>query len=141
MFLVDTNVISEARKGKRANPGVAAFLHDTPADHVFLCVQTLGELRRGQRLIAYRGDTEQAARLDQWLSLLATEYRDRILDFDLDCAQVWGALMSPHAQHPIDKQIAAIALTHDMTVVTRNTGDFAGTGATILNPFTPLAAN
>lgn len=141
MFLVDTNVISEARKGERANPGVAAFLRDTPAERIFLAVQTLGELRRGQRLIAYRGDAEQAARLDQWLSLLTTEYRDRILAFDLDCAQIWGALMSPHPQHPIDKQIAAIALIHDMTVVTRNTGDFAETGAKTLNPFSSPASH
>lgn len=135
MFLVDTNVISEARKGPRANPGVLAFLRETPAEQLYLAVQTVGEIRRGQRQIAHRGDTEQAARLDAWLSLLTSEYRDRILDFDLDCAQLWGALLSPNPQHSIDKQIAAIALIHGMTVVTRNTGDFAGTGVAVLNPF------
>jgi predicted nucleic acid-binding protein len=57
------------------------------------------------------------------------------LSFDEECAQVWGRLMSPHHEHPIDKQIAAIALIHDLTVVTRNVDDFRGTGTRTKNPF------
>jgi predicted nucleic acid-binding protein len=135
VFLVDTNVISEVRKGVRADPGVVAFLRDAKPEQLFLPVQAIGEIRRGQQQIARRGDIDQAAHLENWLNLLTTDYRDRILEFDLDSAQAWGVLMSSSPQHPVDKQIAAIALIHDMTLVTRNTNDFQGTGVRLLNPF------
>ncbi len=136
MYLIDTNVISELRKGNRANPGVRAFFAELASEDVYLAVQTVGEIRRGLELIRNRGDREQAERLEAWLDELVAVYSDRILGFDLDCAQVWGRLMSPHPQHAIDKQIAAIALIYDLTVVTRNTGDFCMTGVRTLNPFT-----
>jgi predicted nucleic acid-binding protein len=137
MFLVDTNVISEARKGKRADPGVVVFWaeaarRDTP---IFLASVTIGELRRGVELIRYRRDPQQAALLEQWLEQVLLDYGDRVLSFDGDAAQVWGRLRVPNPQHTIDKQIAAIALLHDLTVVTRNTADFAGCGVALLNPF------
>lgn len=135
MYLVDTNVISEARKGARADAGVRAFFHDADPDALYLSVQTLGEIRRGLENVRRRGDALHAARLEAWLNMIMAEYADRILDFDLDCAQVWGRLISPRAEHLVDRQIAAIALIHDMTVVTRNTADFAGTGVGVLNPF------
>ena len=119
MYLVDTNVISEARKGRNANPGVLAFWQTADPADVYIPVQTIGEIRRGLENIRQRGDAEQAQRLEAWLDTVVSDYRDHILDFDLDCAQVWGKLMSPHPQHAIDKQIAAIALIHDLTVVTR----------------------
>ena len=135
MYLIDTNVISESRKGRRANPGVVQFLRRVDESALYLAVQTVGELRRGVESIRHRGDDRQALQLEQWLELVVEEYADRILEFDVDCAQVWGRLMSPNNQHPIDKQIAAIALIHDLTVVTRNVDDFAGTSAILLNPF------
>jgi predicted nucleic acid-binding protein len=135
MYLVDTNVISEARKGSRADKGVLAFLAEADPAELYLSVQTLGEIRRGVESIRGRGDFPQAQRLENWLCWVTSEYADRILDFDADCAQVWGKLMSPQQQHPVDKQIAAIALIHDLTVVTRNTADFQGTGARVHNPF------
>lgn len=135
MYLVDTNVISEARKGSRADKGVQAFLAEADSAELYLSVQTLGEIRRGVENIRSRGDLPQAQRLENWLNWVMTEYADRILDFDMDCAQVWGKLMSPYQQHAIDKQIAAIALIHDLTVATRNTADFQGTGVRLHNPF------
>lgn len=135
MYLVDTNVISEARKGKKANRGTQEFWHAVDPDAIYLSVQTIGEIRRGVENIKNRGDTTQAKALEQWLNKLVTEYADRILVFDEDCAQVWGKLMSPSNQHPIDKQIAAIGLIHGLTVVTRNTDDFLGTGVRLMNPF------
>ena len=122
MYLVDTNVISEARKGKKANPGVQKFFRTAEAEDLYLSVQTIGEIRRGLENILHRGDLPQAKKLEKWLDLVVANYDDRILSFDEECAQVWGRLMSPHHQHPIDKQIAAIALIHDLTVVTRNVG-------------------
>lgn len=135
MYLVDTNVISEARKGAQANPGVTAFWRGADTTNIYLAAQTVGELRRGLENIRLRGDAGQAARLATWLDQVTTDYADRILAFDADCAQVWGKLMSPHPQHPIDKQIAAIALIHDLTVVTRHVDDFRGTGTRLHNPF------
>jgi predicted nucleic acid-binding protein len=135
MYLVDTNVISEARKGRRANPGVQRFFQAIEAEDLYLSVQTIGEIRRGLENIRHRGDLPQAKKLEAWLDLVVTNYADRILSFDEECAQVWGRLMSPRHQHPIDKQIAAIALIHDLTVATRNVDDFRGTGTKTSNPF------
>ena len=135
MYLVDTNVISEARKGVKANSGVQQFFRTSEAEDLYLSVQTIGEIRRGLENIRRRGDLPQARKLEKWLDLIVTDYGDRILDFDEECAQVWGRLMSPHHEHPIDKQIAAIALIHDLTVVTRNIDDFRSTGTRISNPF------
>lgn len=137
VYLIDTNVISERRKKGRANRGVAAFFARAVAqgEALYLSVISLGELRRGVELIRYRGDVVQAEVLEAWLTELLTDFSDKILPFDADAAQTWGRLRVPHAQHEIDKQIAAIAWVHDLTVVTRNTDDFAGTGVRLLNPF------
>jgi hypothetical protein len=137
MYLVDTNVISEARKGSRANSGVRAFFtaaseQDQP---LFLASITIGELRRGVDLIRRRGDGAQADALEHWLSLLLDEYGDRVLVLDAEAAQLWGRLRVPHPEQALAKQIAAIALLHDLTVVTRNTADFLPTGVALLNPF------
>jgi hypothetical protein len=137
MFLIDTNVISEARKGPRADAGVRAFWsevsqNDTP---LFLSAITVGELRRGVELIRHRGDRAQAQLLEAWLTEVLDAFTDRILALDSDGAQLWGRLRVPHPHNAIDKQIAAIALLHQLTLVTRNTQDFAGTGIELLNPF------
>jgi predicted nucleic acid-binding protein len=137
MYLIDTNVISEARKETRANPGVVDFFRQAISSNapLYLSVITLGELRRGTELMRHRGDADQAARLEAWLTLLVEQYARNILPFDSDAAQVWGRLRVPDPQHALDKQIAAIALVNDLTIVTRNIGDFRDTGAKILNPF------
>ena len=135
MYLIDTNVISELRKGDRANAGVVQFLRTADPDNLFLPVQTLGELRQGVENIRLRKDFDQAKRLEEWLDIIVRSYGDRILDFDHECAQMWGRLMAQRPQHPIGRQITAIALLYDFTVVTRNTSDFDGTGARLLNPF------
>lgn len=135
MYLLDTNVVSELRKGARANPGVTALFARLSPDDIYVAVQTIGEMRRGVETIRSRGDREQASRLEAWLDVVVSNHAARILGFDLECAQVWGRLMSPIPQHPIDKQIAAIALIYDLTVVTRNTADFDFTGVRLINPF------
>ena len=137
MYLVDTNIISEARKGKKANQGVRSFFkrmlkEDIP---VYVSVVTVGELRRGIELIRYRGDTRQANRLERWLSIVLEEYEDNILDFDRETAQMWGRLRVPYHENALDKQIAATAFIHGLKVVTRNDKDFIRTGVNVLNPF------
>lgn len=136
MFLLDTNVVSELRKGVRTNPGVRAFFSALKPEEIYLAVQTIGELRRGVESIRGRGDLQQADSLEAWLDDVVTNYSGRILDFDLECAQLWGRLLSPNPQNSIDKQIAAIGLIYDLTVVTRNTADFDSSGVRLLNPFT-----
>ena len=132
-----TRYPSESRKKSRANFGVARFFDDCRANHVplFVSVVTVGELRRGVELIRHRGDATQAHALETWLAAILTQYAEHVLDFTYDDAQVWGRLRVPRAENPIDKQIAATALTHDLTLVTRNTAHFAGLGVTLVNPF------
>lgn len=135
MYLVDTNIISEARRGAKANLGVREFFRGADAVDLYISVQTIGEIRHGLENIRHRGDLPQARKLEKWLDTVVTSYADRVLGFDMECAQVWGRLMSPRHEHPVDKQIAAIALIHDLIVVTRNVDDFQGTGVRVQNPF------
>jgi predicted nucleic acid-binding protein len=138
MYLVDTDVISEARKGEQTNPGVREFFEHArvEATELYLSVVTIGELRHGVERIRYRGDRPQAQRLERWLLQLTTVYEDRILALDEETAHVWGRLRVPNAENPLDKQIAATALIHDLVVVSRNVDHFAPTGVRVLNPFT-----
>lgn len=138
MYLVDTNVISEARKKSNANEGVRTFFKQVIEDdtRMYLSVVTIGELRRGVELIRYRGDVRQANQLENWLAALLTEHPDQILDINQDIAQLWGRLRAPHPENILDKQIAATALIYELTVVTRNHKDFVKTGVRVLNPFT-----
>jgi predicted nucleic acid-binding protein len=140
VYLIDTNVISEARKRERANPGVVAFLREAAArdEAVYLSVVTIGEPRRGIELIRHRGDKPQATLLERWLGTVLRDYEHQILAFDAEAAQVWGRLRVPNPEHELDKQIAATALVHDLTVVTRNEPHFRATGVRVLNPFSAV---
>ena len=137
MYLIDTNVVSETRKEKKANPGVIGFFDRIAAsgEPVYLSVVSIGELRRGVEIIRYRGDADQAALLETWLTNVLDQYGQNILAFGADAAQVWGRLRVPDPSHELDKQIAAIALVNDLTLVTRNAVDFQGAGVKLLNPF------
>lgn len=137
MYLVDTNVISEARKKSKANTGVRAFFKQASKEEaqIFMSVVSVGELRCGVEQIRYRGDVRQANFLEKWLAGLLTEYQDHILDIDQDIAQLWGRLRVPHPENVLDKQIAATALIYELTIVTRNHKDFVKTGVQVLNPF------
>ncbi len=137
MYLLDTDVISEIRKGQNANPGVRAFFAaaSREATALYLSVITIAELRQGVERIRHRGDGPQARRLERWLAQVATAYARSILPFDEESAQVWGRLRVPNPENALDKQIAATALIHDLAVVTRNTNHYAPTGVRLVNPF------
>jgi len=137
MYLVDTDVISEIRKGEKANAGVQTFFANASREAVdlYLSVVTIGELRQGVERIRHRGDTAQAKRLERWLRQVTTTYAQAILPFDEEIAHVWGRLRVPNPENPLDKQIAATALIHDLVVVTRNTDHYTPTGVRLRNPF------
>ena len=138
MYLVDTDVVSEARKRDQGNAGVRAFFSRAAQDGVelYLSAVTIGELRQGVERIRHRGDKAQAQRLEQWLLGVTSTYADRILPLDEETAHVWGRLRVPNPENPLNKQIAATALIHDLVVVSRNVAHFASTGVGVLNPFT-----
>jgi toxin FitB len=138
VYLVDTDVISEARKAGRGNAGVRAFFSQVSAEgtELYLSVVTIGELRQGVERIRHRGDQSQAQRLEQWLQRVTSAYADRILPIDEETAHVWGRLRVPNPENPLDKQIAATALIHDLVVISRNVAHYAPTGVRVKNPFT-----
>src|SRR5215469_15429163 len=137
VYLVDTDVISEARKGNQGNAGVRAFFSQVTQQgaELYLSAVTIGELRQGVERIRYRGDKSQAQRLEQWLLRVTSAYADRILPLDEETAHVWGRLRVPKSENPLDKQIAATALIHNLIVTTRNVAHYAPTGVRVKNPF------
>ncbi|MCC6170513.1 MAG: type II toxin-antitoxin system VapC family toxin [Gammaproteobacteria bacterium] len=137
MYLVDTDVISEARKGPRAHSGVREFFADAGrrGAALYLSAVAIGELRQGVERIRHRGDAVQARRLERWLGEVTTQYAESILPIDAEVAEVWGRLRVPHADNPLDKQIAATALIYGLVVVTRNIAHFAPTGVQVHDPF------
>ncbi|WP_332856464.1 type II toxin-antitoxin system VapC family toxin [Duganella sp. S19_KUP01_CR8] len=146
MFLIDTNVLSEYRKGKRANAGVMQFFAATESNALFLPTQVIGEIQAGitkLRRVASEQAIQQAEKYELWLDSVIAEFGDHILKFDVEAARVWGSLLSCDIKdpHTIDKQIAAIALIHDLVVVTRDKGDaFSRTpNLKVLNPFTLIS--
>lgn len=138
MYLLDTDVVSEARKGSRANVGVQKFFLDAARANLplYLSAITIGELRQGVEAIRHRGDLVQGGLLERWLNRVSDGYADSILAFDAETAQVWGRLRVPHPENPLDKQIAATALLNHLTVVTRNIAHYEPTGVPMMNPFT-----
>jgi len=105
MYLLDTSVVSELRKGARANAGVIRFVERIAGENVptYISVITLGELRRGVELIRHRGDLPQAGALETWLHALFDDYADQILEFGTEDAQVWGRLRVPQPENALDK--------------------------------------
>ena len=104
-YLVDTNVLSELRKGKRCNRGVARWFGGVGDDEVFLSVLTVGEIRRGIERIRRR-DEESAVVLENWLDLVVSEHGDRILPVSREVADAWGRLSVPDPLPVIDGLIA-----------------------------------
>lgn len=133
-FLLDTNVVSELRRGARTNPNVAAWFDDQPADSLFLSALTIGEIREGIEMLRAR-DRRQAALLDRWLTGLLQFFGDRVLYVDGDVADTWGRLRARYRPPVMDALIAATARVHDLTIATRNVHDFAPLEVPMLNPW------
>ncbi len=133
-YLIDTNVISELRKGPKANAGVRRWLERVDERELYLSVLVVGELRRGIELLRRR-DGVAARQLDKWLQALQANFSKRILEVDAAVAEVWGELNVPNPISTIDGLMAATALTSDLTLVTRNVKDVRSTGVKVLNPF------
>jgi predicted nucleic acid-binding protein len=133
-FLVDTNVISEVRKGERADAGVVRWFSGVADEELFLSVLVVGELRKGIEAIRRR-DTASAAVLERWLRRVLTDHATRLLPITSEIAEVWGRFNVPDPLPVIDSLLAATAHVHGLTIVTRNTVDIARTGVPVLNPF------
>lgn len=121
---------------RRRNPHVEAWLARQRANTLFLSVVTIGEIERGIAL-QQRQNPGFAAALAQWLDHVLAAYGDRVLPFDLGAARRWGGLSAILGHDGADLQIAATALEHGLTVVTRNQSDFEPAGVPVLNPFNP----
>jgi len=133
-FLVDTNVVSELRKGPRANGRVRDWFASVDASALYLSVLVVGELRQGVERLRRR-DAAAAARVDRWLHELVDGYADRILDVDVAVAERWGRLNVPDPISAMDGLLAATALVHSLTLVTRNVRDVGRTGVRHVDPF------
>ena len=136
MFLLDTNVVSESRRGPRCNAGVAAWFASVVVTDLFISALTIGEIRKGIMLVTSRGDHTQAANLDTWLHGILTVFADHILPVDAAIADAWGQMFAIRNVPAVDGLLAATAIVHDLTLVTRNVSHLQGLGADLLNPFT-----
>ena len=133
-FLLDTNVVSELRKGARADAGVRAWFDEHATDQLWLSVLVVGELRRGVELLRRR-DKRAGKRLGDWLATITTEYGDRIIPITTEVCERWALLNVPDPVPVIDGLLAATALERDLVLVTRNTVDVERTGVALVNPF------
>jgi predicted nucleic acid-binding protein len=132
-YLLDTNIVSELRR-KVPDEATLAWLETVSTHDLFLSVLTVGEIRQGIERLAVR-DPGQAAILDEWSHRLVTDYADRIIPVSLEVAESWGLLNAGSPLPLVDGLLAATALVHNWTLVTRNTKDVERTGVRLLNPF------
>jgi hypothetical protein len=132
-WLLDTNIVSELRKGERADPGLRAWFAGADEAALFTSVLVVGELRRGIELL-HRRDVPSALALEHWLAALTDGFADRILPVDRVVAEEWGRLNVPDPVPTVDGLLAATARVHGLTLVTRNTRDVARTGVPLLDP-------
>ena len=133
-YLIDTNIISEIRKGKRCDPRVAAWFDTIDDDELYLSVIVLGEIRQGIERLRAR-DPRQTAALQNWLGEVIEVFGPRILPVDRAVAEAWGHLSAAGTFPVVDALLAATAKTYGLTLVTRNVKDVARSGVRWLNPF------
>jgi len=135
MFILDTNVISELRQGKpQPSAAVRRWAADQPSHRLFLSAITILELELGIQALEGRTPPQGSA-LRSWLAGVRAAFAGRILPFGQNTAAVCASLHIPNPRSERDAMIAASALEHKFTVVTRNTADFEATGVALINPW------
>jgi hypothetical protein len=133
-YLIDTNIISEVRKGSRCDPNIAAWYGSIKDSELYLSVLVLGEIRKGVELARPR-DPAKAEVLETWLAAVDGAFGERILPVDRQVADEWGRMGAVRPVSTTAGLLAATAKVHRMTLVTRNAADVVGLGANVLNPF------
>jgi predicted nucleic acid-binding protein len=136
--LIDTNIISEVRKGARCDAHVSAWYASIADEDLFLSTLVLGEIRQGIELERSR-DAGKAVVLERWLREVESAFGGRVLGIDNAISDQWGRMAAIRPVPVVDGLLAATALTNGLTLVTRNDRDVAGLGATVLNPFKDTA--
>jgi predicted nucleic acid-binding protein len=137
-YLIDTNILSELQKGERADHGVQAWYGATRTEDLYLSVLVLGEVRRGIERLRRR-DPDQAHRLEQRMAVIQTRLASRILPISIAIAERWGRINVPDPFPVIDGLLAATAIEHGLTLVTRNVRAVLRSGVSVLNPFSDAA--
>jgi toxin FitB len=133
-WLIDTNVISEIRKGARCHPGVAAWWAGVEDRGLFLSALTLGEIRKGVEGARPR-DPAKAAALESWIAEVADAFGPRVLGVDAAAAEAWGRVSAARSVLVIDALLAATAGVHGLVLVTRSIVDVEGLSVRALDPF------
>ena len=133
-FLLDTNIISELRKGQRCNPGVARWFDAIEDEEIYLSALVIGEICKGIERVR-RHDSTIAARLESWLQQVRHDYDERILPIDQAVAEEWGRMNVPNPLPTVVVLLAATAKVYDLVLATRNVKDVQATGVNYVNPF------
>ena len=133
-YLIDTNIISEVRKGARCDAHVAAWYASIADEDLYLSTLVLGEIRKGVERARLR-DAGKAAALERWLREIEVAFAGRVLGIDNAVSDQWGRMSAIRPIPVIDGLLAATALINGLTLVTRNDRDVAGLGASVLNLF------
>jgi hypothetical protein len=133
-YLIDTNIISEVRKGAKCDAAVAAWYDSIDDANIYLSVLVLGEIRKGVER-ARSKEPSRARVLERWLETLLESFADHVLPVDQGVADEWGHMSAKRAASTVDALLAATAKVYRMILVTRNVADVADLGADVLNPF------
>jgi toxin FitB len=133
-YLIDTNIISEVRKGDQCDPNVASWYEKIDDASLYLSVLAIGEIRKAIEKVRSK-DSTSARAIQNWLKAVNEAFGERILPVDRAVADEWGRLNAVRPLPVIDGLLAATAKVHRMTLVTRNTADIADLDVHILSPF------
>ncbi len=133
-YLLDTNVLSELRKGSRCDKHVRAWARSVVGERHCISVLSLGEIRKGIEILR-RKAPDQCPAFERWLERLQEDFDQDILPLSEEIADRWGRLESARSRPVIDGLLTATALVHNLIVVTRNTEDFSGSGVDLVDPF------